>query len=533
MSKFSIFIKKHYPILIYLFVWMILTLFDYKYGKQYLDSDMASEMVLANQLNKEGVLLSENWFYSTEIRILGNAILFKPLLKIFPNDWRLVRAVAQSFLLLMTGVSYYYLTTSLKSKKNSILFAIFSICPFGFWYMWHGTFSGFYLIWVVVYNFCAGLIFRISLLEGDKTHKIVRWILLIVLSFVIGLQSVRGLMNLQVPLLLTGVVMLVVYVYKNNIELKNIKNLVSGRKKFFSASLTSAISSLVGYVINVVYLSKIYTFANQNNIAWKSFSLNEAFEILSDFLKLWGYPYNYNRNMELPLFTLDGILCIFGFGLMIIVLIGFAWLIKNVFSLKEEAQIIGLSCLSVIFVPFMIFLFFKYENASYFLPGMGLMIAGLQISFESFDFKMFKKSAYGLIFIVVLLSSVSTSNLFLKYPPRSDDTHLYIAYLLEENGYTQCIGEFWSGGNVITELTNGKIESWVIDDDFKTLYSWLQVKDHVDNLPTGKCAIILTVEECDNLLIDPFTYEGGETLYVDDTYIVIGVDDVNKFITSY
>ena len=45
--------------------------------------------------------------------------------------------------------------------------------------------------------------------------------------------------------------------------------------------------------------------------------------------------------------------------------------------------------------------------------------------------------------------------------------------------------------------------------------------------------MILTVEECDRLLIDPFAYDGGETLYVDETYIVIGVDDVNNFLNSY
>lgn len=36
-------------------------------GRKYLDSDMASEMILANLLNQEGGVLSKNWFYSTEL----------------------------------------------------------------------------------------------------------------------------------------------------------------------------------------------------------------------------------------------------------------------------------------------------------------------------------------------------------------------------------------------------------------------------------------------------------------------------------
>lgn len=530
MKKCSDFIKKQYPILLFILVWVIMTMFDYKFGKQYLDSDMASEMVLANQLNKEGVLLSKNWFYSTEIRILGNAQLFRLPLLVFPNNWRIARTIAQSFLLLLTGISYYYLTTPLKSKKNSILFATFTMCPFGFWYMWHGTFSGFYLIWIVAYNLCAGLIFRISLFNENKK---IRWVSLILISFVLGLQSVRSLMNLQVPLLLTCIVVIKVYMYKNNIELRNFKNVLPSYKKFVVSSSISTFCSLIGYAINTFYLSKIYTYANQNNITWKNFSLKEALTILEDFLKLWGYPYNFTYEMKLSLFSIDGILCIFGFCLMIIVLIGLVWLIKNVFLLKVDKQVIGLSCLSVILVPFMIFLFFKYENASYFLPGIGIMIAGLQVSFESLDFKMFRKLVHVEVVVCVFLSSISTSNLLLKYPPRSDDKHIYITSLLEEKGYTQCIGEFWAGGNVITELSNGKIESWIVnEDDYKSIYKWLQNKDHANDLPQGKCAVILTVEVCDRLIINPFAYEGGETLYVDDTYIVIGVDDAADFFHS-
>lgn len=47
-----------------------------------LDSDMSSEMVLANQLAEEGGILSHQWYYSTELRVLSTQLVFAPLFKI-------------------------------------------------------------------------------------------------------------------------------------------------------------------------------------------------------------------------------------------------------------------------------------------------------------------------------------------------------------------------------------------------------------------------------------------------------------------
>ena len=39
----------------------------YRHSGQWIDSDDASEMVLAHQLAGEGGLISRNWYYSTEV----------------------------------------------------------------------------------------------------------------------------------------------------------------------------------------------------------------------------------------------------------------------------------------------------------------------------------------------------------------------------------------------------------------------------------------------------------------------------------
>lgn len=530
MKKYKELVVKKWPYILFLFVWLIIVLFDYKYGKSHLDSDMASEMVLANQLNKEGALLSKNWYYSSEIRIFGNAILFKPLLMLFPNNWRLVRTIAQAILLLLTGVSYIYMTSILNKRKMSVLFATVLICPFGFWNMWHGSFSGFYLIWIILYNFCAGLIFRICCIKREKKLSIVLWIILAIYSFLIGLQSVRGLMNILFPLVL-GSMLLILIDYKKGKKLDLSYNSI----KLFITSMFASIFSGIGYLINVGVLSKIYTYFDQNNRIWQSFTIDLLNVVIEGFLQLWGYPYSFENKLYVKLFSFNGILSIFGVIFTFVVIYMFIWLIKNFTKLDEKNKMLATSTImSTLVMAFVLYFLFgsKVSNGSYFLPCLGFIIAGLQIFIDNYKYCVEKSKKIVMVCFMacVFLCSINTCSLFIQNPPRSNTNQAYIADLLVEKGYTQCVGTFWNGGNVITELSNGKIESWSLDNlEWKQVGTWLQLKDHKDNLPTGKCALIISVKECDELSYDPFAYENMEVLHVDEQLIVLGFEDISTF----
>lgn len=301
------FVKKHKEKILFILIWLVVVMFDYKYGKAYLDSDMASEMVLAKQLNTEGVLLSKNWYYSTELRIFGNAQLFRIFLLLFPNNWRLVRILSQSILILFTGLSYIYLVSILKSKR-SIWFGMITMMPFGFWYMWHGIFDGFYLIWIILYNFCAGLIFKYSI----ENKKKITLLFIVFLSFLIGLQSVRGLLNLLIPLLLSSLLLIYLYTFEGG-------NVPLDIKRLFSVSLISCASSSLGYVANSLYLSRIYSYANQNLQYWEEFSINKINTIISDFLMMWGYPTSFLKEAKVALFSLNGLMSLTGIILLFVV----------------------------------------------------------------------------------------------------------------------------------------------------------------------------------------------------------------------
>lgn len=88
----------------------------------YLDSDMASELVLAQHLVKEGTLISRTWRYSTEVRILNTQLVFTPLMKLFGDNWRLVRTLGCMILLGMLAGSSYFCSRKLGGRDGMLCF---------------------------------------------------------------------------------------------------------------------------------------------------------------------------------------------------------------------------------------------------------------------------------------------------------------------------------------------------------------------------------------------------------------------------
>ena len=63
------------------------------YGRNYIDSDMASDMVLADLHNQEGGVLSTQWWYSTELNVFSEQLVYRLGLALIPGDWYAARMV--------------------------------------------------------------------------------------------------------------------------------------------------------------------------------------------------------------------------------------------------------------------------------------------------------------------------------------------------------------------------------------------------------------------------------------------------------
>ena len=113
-----------------------------------LDADMSSEMVLSEILAKEHGIITPNWKYSTEIRVLNNQIFFS-LFLIITKSYRISRLLSGVVLLAVYGASFYYLCVQAGVKKyfpvaGALLFLPFSadyayIILYGLYYIPHVT----------------------------------------------------------------------------------------------------------------------------------------------------------------------------------------------------------------------------------------------------------------------------------------------------------------------------------------------------------------------------------------------------------
>lgn len=87
-------------------LFVFLSAFMQLHGDCLTDSDISSEMLLAEILNGEHALVSKNWYYSTELRVLNIQLLYSFFFHLF-GDWTMVRtgACVVSYLLML--LSYY------------------------------------------------------------------------------------------------------------------------------------------------------------------------------------------------------------------------------------------------------------------------------------------------------------------------------------------------------------------------------------------------------------------------------------------
>lgn len=95
----------------------------------HLDSDMASELTLAQHLCREGTLVSSSWYYSTEIRLLSTQLVYTPLMALFPHDWRMVRTLGNLILAAALAGACYYAArqaVALSRERDALLRALFA-----------------------------------------------------------------------------------------------------------------------------------------------------------------------------------------------------------------------------------------------------------------------------------------------------------------------------------------------------------------------------------------------------------------------
>lgn len=124
-----------------------------------LDDDISSELVLAKTLaDSKGFVLTDQWFYSTEIRFLNTQLVFAPLFWL-TNNWMVVRLLGTIILLAIMLLAFYFLLAALQQKVMFPWLATFLLLPLSGYQIYVINYGVFYIPHVTVSFLVLGLLF--------------------------------------------------------------------------------------------------------------------------------------------------------------------------------------------------------------------------------------------------------------------------------------------------------------------------------------------------------------------------------------
>ena len=94
-------IAKSGPFVLLGLIFLALVFLNAFWQDQWLDSDMAAEMIFSRLLAEEGHIFgTSDWYYSTEFRVLYTQLVMTPLFS-FMDSWHLIR--------MLTNITAYVL----------------------------------------------------------------------------------------------------------------------------------------------------------------------------------------------------------------------------------------------------------------------------------------------------------------------------------------------------------------------------------------------------------------------------------------
>lgn len=510
--------------------WLAAVAFCAVYGRAYLDSDMASEMVLADLLNQEGGLLSMNWYYSTEIRVVYQQVVFRLGLLLFPENWSAARVFGQAIMLALMAAGYLYFAYGAGARRSAPWGAGAILLPFGFWQMFLVTFGGSYLPHIVFALFSAGLVLRLAQ-PAPLWRTGLRLFVLAGIAGVSGLNGVRLLMNLYLPLAVAAVVMLAVRVHTEPQALRQISR---PEWRMTLAAFAAAAVNTVGYLLNSKVLAVSHHFFSYEDRYWEDFSLGALLDTWSGFLSLFGYQSDslvqgLKDNQTRPqLFSLRGILCLCGLALAIAVIAAAVTLLRRWKRLTFGQQAVTALFFSILIVDGMIFAFTsgsRSDNCSYWVPVLPFAFALLEAAWATADFHLPGTRWWAAVLASLCLLGASTATVrqYLAEPLRGNPAMENVCQWLLDNGYTEGYASFWDS-NVLTELSNGEIECWTVATvQNMSVYPWLQKTSHVETPPAGQVFVLIGPDDkVTDLSALPYVAEDGSNIaYQDDAGFTI------------
>lgn len=349
------------PILFGIGVLLSLTFYKATYGIKLIESDSASDILYAYILSQENTFVSKNWFFSTQIRIFDNELLFALLFKCFPTmGWWQIEVIGTMIMNGIMGGASVYFAYQLGFEHYSIWMFGLSLLPYGlsqtYYTLMHGC--GYYGYSITQVYVILGIYWAII----NSTNKIKRrkkYLFFSLFSFIIGLQGIRLLENLYIPLLLGSIIYCL---YQNYSQKINFFTKTNTDKYILWTSLLGTSMALGGYAVNKVFLSNIFVFGSVENLNWKEFDIQPFAIMIREIISNLGYVDG------LDLFSIGSLANIFALSLTLIIAAVFIDICRGK-KLFIKENFITLYFLCALVIHFLIYTFLSIDyKPRYMLP---------------------------------------------------------------------------------------------------------------------------------------------------------------------
>lgn len=510
-------------------------------GRALVDGDMAGEMILADLLNQEGsLLLSDNWYYATEIHVFFMQLIFRPFLLLFPNNWHLVRVLSMTVIYAVNTAGYLFLSKQIGAKDKGIWSAAALMWPVGMWRLFLGLYGGQYLVYDFFTCYILGLLFYLSNRswkgkeKKDKIKMALAGTALLCLSLAGGVNGVRETMMLFMPVGLGVFSVFTVHCYKKGVSsIQEIKVKCRQELRTLLWVVAAVMLNALGYGYNVLVLLKRYEF--QSNTTMKlsdSLSIGRVLDSISEYFGLFGYGGN------VKLFCVEGICCACGILLAVLLFLTAIRLffLQNHMTLNQE----------IIFATFICGLFacglaFGHMDdmgePRFWLPFMifGFMVFQIEGDVENFHIPHLRGIVGILLAGLIMIASVGTVKTQIEFPHQGKTKNLDIAVFLKENGYVEGYAEFWLA-NSITELTDGAVQTrpLMYSETFEPM-TWSNRIDYVTSMPEEAVFYVVDKKSFSGDISECcfYKYGNGAVVFDDDDWMVLSFDHVSQMQQAY
>lgn len=509
-------------------LWMAAAyLFDLWYqlvpGKWIVDSDLASEMILSDLLNREGTIISHNWFYSTELKVVNLQWFYRLGLLIFPNDWHLARTFGMAITLALFAAAMLFFVKCAGLGRAGLWMVGTLLWPFGQHYLVYAIYGGYYLVYTFFYMLVLALVLRS--LNADKKHCALQWVLACVITAVAGMNGVKQLMVFHAPLCLAAAILLVLALHScGKTDWKAALDVCRKEVRLLAASLVTAVAAAAGYFVSNAVLSRMYDFKSYNFIVWNRdedwFTLDR---ILMDFFHEFGYENGSG------VFHFGGIAAAVGLLLGCWMFFCIVRLLLRLDKLERNDKLLVLLLVAMLAVCGVAYTYFHEYYLYFWLMNMPVAIAVMAVEIKTEDFHILgARQLLGVgLAVCFTLCAVSTV--------RQEQEHPYLAHKglntaaewLVDNGYTQGYSTFWNG-NAMTELTSGKLEVWTLQSlDRDDVPNWLQPKSHLTTDPEHPFLLIDTETDGPAENAKLIQYGDCTEVYNDGRYVIYDFADAD------